>query len=428
MNSQSYLMSRRSDKRQSRRTVLKKLGAVAGVGAVTAAAGLTSMGSAFASYSPIKHILILVQENRSFDSYFGSYERAGRFGTPAGYSVPSGSLGGRVTPHHQTTSIERDTPHTWQSIHKEFDNGHMDGFFIVDGTNAMGFFVRSDLPYYYALADHFTLCGNYFCHLLGPSSPQRLALVSATSGGITQTINPIKPAYLLNWPTIADLLDQHGVSWKCYNLGVGTGTFEGFNGLFLFSKWRHDRRLFYRESDYFHDLANGTLPSVSFMISESLISEHPPFSVRTGEAAVSKVINALIASQFWTSSAFILSYDEGGGFFDHIAPPRIDAYGPGFRVPTLVISPWVKRGLVSSTFYEHSSILKFIEATFGLPTLASINHQFDQRTPDKNNDAANGATFGPPAPPRDGLAHLGNMYEIFDFSQNPHYYPALPQV
>jgi len=200
--------------RLSRRTALKKLGVVAGVGVSTAALGLASMGRVFAFNNPIKHILVLVQENRSFDSYFGNYERAGRFATPAGYSVPSGS-GGRVAPHHQTGNVFRDTSHTWASIHKEFNNGRMDGFFTTDGANSMGFFERSDLPYYYALADHFTLCGNYFCHLLGPSSPQRLGLISATAGGITQTLNTIKPAYLLNWPTIVDLLDQHGISWKC---------------------------------------------------------------------------------------------------------------------------------------------------------------------------------------------------------------------
>lgn len=427
MHFQDHDSSEDTDVRLSRRAALKKLSVVAGVGAATATAGLATLSSVFASHNPIKHILVLVQENRSFDSYFGSYERAGRFGTPLGYTVPSGT-GGRVAPHHQTRRTLKDTSHTWQSIHNEFDHGHMDGFFIVDGANSMGFFNRSDLPYYYALADHFTLCGNYFCYQLGPSTPQRLALVAGTSGGITQTLNPVQPPFLLTWPTIADLLDRYRVSWKCYNLGTGTGTFEGFNGLFLFSKWRHDRRLFYRESDYQHDLSNGTLPQVSFMISEALISEHPPFGVKTGEAAVSKVINALIASQLWTRSAFILSYDEGGGFFDHVAPRQVDAYGPGFRVPTLVISPWAKRGLISGTRYEHSSILKFIETTFGLPTLASINHQFDRRTPGTHNDVANGAAFGPPAPPRDGSSHFGNLYEVFDFTQNPQYYPPLPRV
>src|SRR6266568_7460031 len=140
MSFQNYLYNR-----LSRRAALKKLGIVAGVGAGTAVAGLASIGRVFAANNPIKHILVLVQENRSFDSYFGSYERAGRFGTPAGYSVPAGSPGGRVTPHHQTSSIERDTSHTWANVHREFDNGHMDDFFIVDGTNAMGFFERPDL-------------------------------------------------------------------------------------------------------------------------------------------------------------------------------------------------------------------------------------------------------------------------------------------
>jgi len=143
---------------------------------------------------------------------------------------------------------------------------------------------------------------------------------------------------------------------------------------------------------------------------------------------MTKVINALIASRLWTSSALFLVYDEGGGFFDHVAPPRVDAYGMGLRVPALVISPYAKRGYVSGHLYEHTSILKFIERRFGLPTLASVNHQFDVGTPGQNNDAANGKTVGPPAPPRDNLAQVGDFLEAFDFSQNPGYSPSLPLV
>src|SRR6266700_2208027 len=138
---------------------------------------------------------------------------------------------------------------------------------------------------------------------------------------------------------------------------------------------------------------------------------------------MAEVIKNLMSSKLWSSSALFLTYDEGGGFFDHVAPPQVDAYGLGFRVPTLVVSPWSKRGHVSGQLYEHSSILKFIERRFGLPSLASINHQFDTQTPAKNNDAANGKAFGPPAPPRDGLPQLGDFYEIFDFTQNPDYHP-----
>jgi phospholipase C len=121
-----------------------------------------------------------------------------------------------------------------------------------------------------------------------------------------------------------------------------------------------------------------------------------------------------------------LTYDEGGGYFDHVAPPQVDAYGMGLRVPTLVISPYAKRGYVSGQLYEHASILKFIERRFGLPTLASVNHQFDSSTPGVNNDAADGKASGPPAPPRDGLPAIGDFYEVLDFAQDPRYQPPLP--
>src|SRR5437588_3420139 len=140
------------------------------------------------------------------------------------------------------------------------------------------------------------------------------------------------------------------------------------------------------------------------------------------------VINALIHSSRWTSSALFFTYDEGGGYFDHVPPPQVDAYGLGFRVPMLVVSPWARRGYVSGQLYEHSSVLKFIERRFGLPSLASVNHQFDTSTPGTNNDAANGKPRGPAAPPRDGLARIGDFYEVFDFSQNPNFYPSLPSL
>src|SRR6185312_245290 len=189
-----------------------------------------------------------------------------------------------------------------------------------------------------------------------------------------------------------------------------------------------DPRLDADEDDYYADLKAGRLPQVSFLITESLISEHPPADIHTGQDKMAEIINALIASSAWKRSAFFLTYDEGGGFFDHVAPPQLDAYGLGHRVPTLVISPYARRGYLSGQLYEHSSILKFIERRFGLPSLASVNHQFDHSTPGSNNDAANGHPTGPAFPPRDGNPRLGDFYEAFDFSQNPAYYPTLPSL
>ena len=129
-----------------------------------------------------------------------------------------------------------------------------------------------------------------------------------------------------------------------------------------------------------------------------------------------ELITALRNSSAWSSSAYVLTYDEHGGYFDHVPPPRLDAYGSGVRVPTWVISPYAKKAHVEGTQYDHVSTLKFIETVFGLPTLASVNHRFDRSTPGgTNNEAANGAATGPPAPPRDRLRSIGDLTECFTF-------------
>lgn len=413
----------------SRRSVLKKFGILAGAG-VALDAGVFAANDALASMeqsgsNPINHILIACQENRTFDEYFGYYPRAGKYGIPAHYSQPDGN-GGTTTPYHFFLPFSNSPNHTWQDVHNEWHNGAMNGFYTTDGSDAMGYYDGSDLPYYYGLANAFTLCGNYFCSLLGPSTPNRLAQISGTSGGnTTNTVNRGS----LNWPTIVDLLDRYHITWKCYNLGLGTGTsLEDFNPLVFFKRWQNDPRLNFSDDDYLNDLKNGTLPQVSFLVTEALISEHPPADIQMGQQEMSEVINSLIASSLWKSSALFFTYDEGGGYFDHVAPPQVDAYGLGMRVPTLVVSPWARRGYVSGQLYEHASVLKFIERRFGLPTLASVNHQFDTSTPGTNNDAAHGKPTGPAAPPRDRLSQLGDFYEAFDFTQNPNYYPHLPSL
>jgi phospholipase C len=129
-----------------------------------------------------------------------------------------------------------------------------------------------------------------------------------------------------------------------------------------------------------------------------------------------ELITALRESSAWESSAYILTYDEHGGYFDHVAPPQFDAYGAGIRVPTWVISPFAKKSHLEPAVYEHTSTLKLIEAVFGLPTLASVNHRFDVSTPGgPNYEAAGGQPTGPPAPPRDAHAEVGSMLECFEF-------------
>jgi phospholipase C len=172
----------------------------------------------------------------------------------------------------------------------------------------------------------------------------------------------------------------------------------------------------YNEFDYYADLSGGTLPQVSFVMTDDISGEHPPYDLAYGQSLQRNLIAALMESQYWSSSAYIFTYDEAGGFFDHVVPPVLDAYGAGIRVPTWVISPYAKPSHLEPTLYEHSSILKFIERVFGLPTVASINHSFDRQTPGgTNNQAANGAAFGPPAPPRDARTDIGDLFECFDF-------------
>ncbi len=406
-------------KRQSRRKVLRQFGMLAGMSLVLDACS-TALDS-------IQHVIIACQENHTFDVYFGHYPRAGRFGIPSNYSQPD-SRGGTVKPHHFSSPTSADIDHSWSSIHSEWNHGAMDGFFTTDGPDALGYYDGSDLAYYYALADSFTLCGNYFCSVLGPTFPNRLALMAGTPGGKTCNCFTVGS---LDYPTIVDLLDASHVSWKCYNLDQGPSSTPptiNYNVLSLFKKWHNDPRLQFKEKDYRKDLLTGTLPQVSFLITKDGISEHPPEDIQKGQQKMAQVIKALMASSAWKNSVLFLVFDEGGGYFDHVAPPRLDAYGLGFRVPMLVVSPYARRGYISGQLYEHSSILKFIEHRFGLSSLASVNHQFDTSTPGTNNDTANGKSIGPPAPPRDGLSQIGDFSEVFDFSQDPNYHPSLPSL
>jgi len=408
----SKIMGRPFNTVMSRRHLLKQLGSV-GIASlarpllanvVKAAERSTPLRGTGSSL--IRHVVIAIQENRSFDHYYGYASFAGRFGVPQNYSQPDGS-GGKVLPAHLTTLNTPDPAHTWAAVHDEWDNGEMDGFYTADGIDAMGYYTAADLPYYYNLFKDFTICGNYFGSLLGPTYPNRLYLCGGTSGG--NTTNNIAEGSL-DYPIILNLLDEFGISWKNYNLGHRKN-FISLNAFELFAEWSKDKRVIgFSESDYYDDLNADTFPQVAPTLD---ISEHPGFDIQHGEAIQQSLITALMSSSIWSSSAYILTYDEAGGYFDHVAPPVLDAYGAGIRVPTWVISPHAKPAHIEPTVYEHSSVLKFLEVVFGLSTLSSVNHQFDTSTPGTNNAAANGALTGPPAPPRDGLKSIGNLTECF---------------
>jgi phospholipase C len=397
-----------------RRTFLKGAGAL---GVAGLAGPLLSRVPTLASGGiPINHIVVDMQENRSFDHYFGFAPFAGSFGVPPSYSQPDGH-GGTVTPHHFTSLSTPDIGHSWSAMHSEYDSGKMDGFYTTDGINCMGYYTQADLPFYYSLFDEFTLCANYFCSLMGPTWPNRFYLAAGTSGGITT--NGVWGYGVFNYPIILDLLDAAGVTWKVYNVSMDSIPFGNTDNVFVFwQRFAHDQRTRGSKGEYLTDLNLGRLPQVSFIIPSFARGwdEHPPADVSIGMGIQQELITALRQSSAWTNSAYLLTYDESGGYFEHVRSAQLDAYGLGIRVPTWVISPFAKKRHLEGTLYEHTSILKFIETVFNLPTLASVNHQFDASTPGgPNNAASNGQAVGPPAPPRDGRPEIGNLMECFSF-------------
>ncbi|MEJ7705946.1 MAG: alkaline phosphatase family protein [Nocardioidaceae bacterium] len=322
-----------------------------------------------------------------------------------------------MRPFHLPDTSSPDVGHGWEAIHQEWNFGKMDGFFTTDGRQALGYYKQGDLPFYYNLFETSTLCVNYFSSLLGPTYPNRFYLVGGTSGGITT--NGVYGYGVLDYPMILDLLENAGVSWKVYNIGFDNVP-QGYsdNVFVFFKRWARDPRTRASRHDYHEDLRRGTLPQVSFVIPSYSRGwdEHPPADIQVGMRIQHELIHALQNSSAWRRSAYILTYDENGGYFDHVAPPQLDAYGLGMRVPTWVISPHAKKRHLEPTVYEHTSTLKFLETLFDLPTLASVNHRFDHSTPGgPDNEAASGYEFGPAAPPRDQLDVIGNLMECFTF-------------
>ena len=254
---------------------------------------------------------------------------SGGYGIPGGYSQPTGLPGLSVSPVDDPSPVSPNPDHDWDTIHRDWDQGKLDGFFTSGTIQAMSYTDASQLGYYYSLFGDFTLCVNYFCSLLGPTFPNRLYLAGATSGG--QTTDSIVPGSL-DWPVILDLLDAHRITWKVYNVGgscsIATGPTSYYcdNQFQFFSRWYLDPRVnSFVDSDYYSDLASGNLPQVSFVMTNDITGEHPPYPLSIGEVLQQQLIGALQQSRYWANAAYFLTYDEGGGFFDHVLPPVLDA-------------------------------------------------------------------------------------------------------
>jgi phospholipase C len=383
---------------------------------------LTSSASACGSLNDIEHVIFLIQENRSFDHYYGSYRGVRGFADPnalpgvfAQQGYPVAGYGGELLPFHIDAATNgqctHDITHSWGPQHLSWDNGAMDGFvkqhLAVDGPTAgpltMGYYERADLPLHYALADAFTLCDGYHCSVLGPSDPNHLMSISAsidpagTAGGpIVSTLGvPARDETFgkLTWTTMPEQLQARGISWKVYSLDnfspVADPVFSYFKN--YLTNPQLAARAFANPfpASFVLDVELGTLPQVSWMYSTFVQTEHPPTPVDWGEAMISKILRTLVSNPaVWAKTALFITYDENGGFFDHVPPPTpsspstageyltvstlpADAQGIagpiglGFRVPMLVISPFSRGGFVCSDTFDHTSMLRFLETRFG---------------------------------------------------------------
>jgi phospholipase C len=348
----------------------------------------------------LKHIIFYVQENRPMDQYFGrfgAYRQSHGFtdpfdSLPLSASLPDYSGTANVSPFHfQTVCIENLSP-GWNESHYDYDGGAMDRFMktshsvpsTIDpqGTRAMGYYDQTELNYYYALALAYATSDRWFSAVLAPTIPNRMYLFAATSFGHIRPDSA--PSGGWTQPTIFRSLQNAGITWKYYYQD---------NSVFLaqWSDWSTLQSHVVNISNYYTDLTNGTLPQVVFIerASQTGLDEHPGgVSLEKGAANTKKIIDALMHSSAWGSSAFILAFDEGGGFYDHVKPqPAVlpDNIAPmlrstdikatfnqtGFRVPVVVISPWVKQHFVSHVVRDNTAILKLIETRFGLTALTA---------------------------------------------------------
>jgi phospholipase C len=394
---------------------------------VTAAAGSASL-------SDVRHIVILMQENRSFDHYFGTLSGVRGFSDPGvlkqaggrpvfdqyGYQPGTGAdASGYMQPFRllnnppaENGEATNDISHGWVTQHQSWNNGAMDSFvrahLAADGSTngpvTMGYFTRSELAFYYALADAFTVCDNYFCSVLGPTDPNRLMAMSAwidpagQAGGpvITTAADRVAMTGALNWKTMPEALLEAGVSWKVYNdptglLGLGVlSYFKNYTnplsvtGLELIARGLTPSY----PGDFKSDVKNGTLPSVSWIVPPLAECEHPAAPPEWGEYLVQQILSILVSNPaVWAQTVFIVNYDENGGFFDHVPPPAAPAgsageyltgplpssaggiagpVGLGFRTPCLVISPFSAGGYKYSGVLDHTSTLRLIESRFNV--------------------------------------------------------------
>jgi phospholipase C len=377
----------------------------------------------------IEHIVVLMQENRSFDHYFGSLRGVRGFGDPHPVTLPSGKsvwhqedlLPFRPDADDLGLQFIQDLAHGWNDGHQAFNNGKYDQWVQAKTPTTMAYLTREDIPFHYALADAFTICDAYHCSLLGPTDPNRYYMWTGWVGNDGKGGGPVISNAELGygWTTYPERLEAAGVSWKIYqDEGDGldaAGSWGwtndayignyGDNSLLYFDQYRsatpgnplYDKARtgtsLKTGDDLFRilreDVTGGRLPQVSWIVAPEAYTEHPNWPANYGAWYVAQVLDALTADpDVWAKTALLITYDENDGLFDHIVPPyptpgqsTVDVsldmyaaadgnvagpYGLGVRVPMIVVSPWSTGGWVNSEVFDHTSIIRFIEQRFGV--------------------------------------------------------------
>ncbi len=348
---------------------------------------------------PVDHVIVAMMENRSFDHYFQKIREAGVDAdvAPEGYTNPDPN-GAPIAPFPIEEHCFVDTAHSWGQIRRQVNGGAMDGFVISNegehevpvngspemlrGRRAMGYYTEADLPFTYFVAKNFAIGDRYFASSPTATWPNRMFMQAGTSfGEITNSFPKDVDATLLDYLTL------RGVSWRVYH--QNTPTFAMFIERYL--ELRNLENSFVPYEQFFSDLEAGLLPQMVFLDPDGTGSrqmahtdEHPPTPSTLGQNWLAKSVAALARSSAWSRSVMFINYDEHGGLYDHVPPPKACVpddreltpdqeaiFGSyGVRVPFMVISPYAKKGYVSHEVYDHTSVLRFIEARFQIPALS----------------------------------------------------------